>query len=62
MIKITQYNAYYSEQDGLHFQVGSKHCWQIKEGYQTAELEMSGHYVNHQKFERLEDALLRLRR
>jgi hypothetical protein len=62
MEDITKYEAYYSIKNGLNFKCGCKHCWEVKNGYQTAELQMDGHFVNHQIFTNLEDALLRLRK
>lgn len=61
METITPYICYYSTDTGLNFQCGDMHCWQIKDGYQTAR-KIDGCCYDHQKFKCLEDALLRLRR
>lgn len=60
MEKKFNYNAYWSTQDGYHFNIGNLHLWEIRDGYQTARL-VENRYQDHKRFNHLEEALTRLR-
>ena len=48
----------FGAKDGWHFHRGDRRVWNIREGWQTADL-IDGRFQNHLKFENLEDALRR---